>query len=191
MASEIEKIYAGLFEIEVERWDELMQCATVKTIERNDFLLREGQLCLYMGFVKKGVLRTFYTDDKGNDASFLLQVDHDFFGDYESVILREPSRLYIQALDDTEVILLNMRRFEQLFQTDMYWMEYSRKIANKVFLDAKRRMEELLYFTPEQRYLNLLKKSPEIFRKVPQKYISSYLGVTPQSLSRIRKRIYE
>ncbi len=191
MLTEIEKKYAELFDIDATRWNELMQYASVQTIKRNDFILKEGQSCFHLGFIKRGALRTFYIDDKGNDASFLLQIDHDFFGDYESIILKEPSKLNIQALSDTDVILLHMPELEQLFQTELFWMQYSRKIANKVFLDAKRRMEELLYYTPEQRYLNLLKRSPKIFQKVPQKFISSYLGITPQSLSRIRKRLYD
>lgn len=181
--------HAALFGVDPQHWGTVREMLIVKKIKKNDFLLKEGAYCNYLGFVKEGALRTFYVDENGNEASFLLQIDNDFFGDYESMILEEPSRLNIQALEDTEVWIWTNDRMEALFRSDMYWMKYARVIALKVFLDAKRRLEYLFYLTPEQRYTDLLRERPDIFQKIPQKYIASYLGVSPQSLSRIRKRI--
>ncbi len=96
----------------------------------------------------------------------------------------------IKTLLKTEVLYFDKKDVELLIQKDIFWLGLAKHISDLVFLDAKQRLDELFFYTPEERYLNLLKKSPEILNKIPQKYISSYLGITPQSLSRIRKRIY-
>jgi CRP-like cAMP-binding protein len=104
-------------------------------------------------------------------------------------ILPEKINGIIQALLKTEVLYFDKKDVEILIQKDIFWLGLAKRISDLAFLDAKQRLDECFY-TPEERYLNLLKKSPEILNKIPQKYISSYLGITPQSLSRIRKRIY-
>ncbi|MEF9477078.1 hypothetical protein OWR28_04415 [Chryseobacterium sp. 1B4] len=96
----------------------------------------------------------------------------------------------IQALLKTEILYFNKKEVEILIQKDIFWLGLAKRISDLAFLDAKQRLDDLFFYTPEERYINLLKKSPEILNKIPQKYISSYLGITPQSLSRIRKRIY-
>lgn len=189
MKTESDEKYAILFGVDDQHWKTVHEMLVVKKIKKNEFILKEGTCCNYLGFVKQGALRTFYVDEKGNDASFLLQIDNDFFGDYESMMLEAPSKLNIKALEDTEVWIWAQEEMEALFKSDMYWMRYGRTIALKVFLDAKRRLEYLFYFTPEERYIDLLQNRPDIFQRIPQKYISSYLGISPQSLSRIRKRI--
>lgn len=189
MEMESDEKYARLFGIDDQHWNTVREMLVVKKIKKHEFLLKEGTGCNYLGFVKQGALRTFYVDEKGKDASFLLQIDNDFFGDYESMMLEKPSRLNIQALEDTEVWIWTKEEMEALFKSDIYWMGYGRTVALKVFLDAKRRLEYLFYFTPEQRYIDLLQNRPDIFQVIPQKYISSYLGISAQSLSRIRKRI--
>jgi len=189
MENESDEKYALLFGVDYPHWKTVRELLMEKKISKHELLLKEGTSCNYLGFVKQGALRTFYVDEKGNDASFLLQINNDFFGDYESMMLNKPSKLNIQALEDTVVWTWAKEEMEALFRSDIYWMEYGRTIALKVFLDAKRRLEYLFYFTPEQRYIDLLQSRPDIFQMIPQKYISSYLGISPQSLSRIRKRI--
>lgn len=186
---DLDKKYAALFGINRERWKIFKGNLISKSVAKNEYLLREGQYVHSLGFLITGALRTFYTDEKGNEISFLLQTDDAFFGDFGSYLTACPSRLNIQAIEACEIWLVEKEALEALYLTDIYWMQFGKQMAEKIFLDAKQRIEELLYLTPEQRYINLLAKTPELHKKIPQKYLSSYLGITPQSLSRIRKRI--
>lgn len=117
------------------------------------------------------------------------EMNGDFFGDYESYLTGRRSRFIIEAMMDTEVLLYDKQDLNRLIDSDMFWLRFSRTIPDVCFLEAKRRVEDLLFYGPEERYFRLLNKMPEIVQKIPLKYISSYLGITPQSLSRIRKRI--
>lgn len=188
---DIEKKYAALFGIDRERWKIFKDYLISQSVEKNEYLLREGQYVHSLGFLITGALRTFYTDEKGNEISFLLQTDDSFFGDFGSYLLESPSRLNIQAIEPCEIWFIEKEALEGLYLTDIYWMQFGKQMAEKIFLDARQRIEELLYLNPEQRYLHLLAKTPELHKKIPQKYLSSYFGITPQSLSRIRKRISE
>ncbi len=95
----------------------------------------------------------------------------------------------IKAVTDAEVLLLHKEDLQKLYQKDTYWQEFGRKMTEVIYLGAKRRIEELLYYSPEIRYNNLLAENPQIFQLVAQKHIASYLGIKPPSLSRIRRRI--
>jgi CRP-like cAMP-binding protein len=97
--------------------------------------------------------------------------------------------LNIQALENSTVFLLSKNDLESLYLKDKYWQNFGKRMTERIYLSAKKRVEDLLYYSPEKRYLNLLTDNPLIFQKIPQKFIASYLGITPQSLSRIRKRI--
>lgn len=180
---------ADRLELSNSRMKEFMSVTTVRHYEKNDLIVQQGVTCDWLGYVSEGAIRTYCITDDGADVSFLLQVNGDFFGDYESFISGKPSDFRLEAMLDTEALVFHKAGLQQLIDRDLFWLHFSKKTADIVFLDAKRRIKELLFYTPEQRYHNLLQKSPEVIQKIPQKYISSYLGITPQSLSRIRKRI--
>ncbi|WP_126972873.1 Crp/Fnr family transcriptional regulator [Gynurincola endophyticus] len=180
---------AQLFGIELSRFDDFLQIAECKQVLKNQLLLTDRDVCNGFGIILSGALRTFTVNDAGEEMSYLLQVNGDFFGDYESYITRKKAAFNVQAVIDSEVLVFEKNELERLIETDLYWLKFAKQMSDIAFLDAKRRLDEFLFHTPEQRYLNLLRKSPEIIQKIPQKYISSYLGITPQSLSRIRHRI--
>lgn len=180
---------ARLFGIELQRFDEFLQIAEYKQVMKHQLLLTDREVCNGFGMILSGAVRTFTVNEAGEEISYLLQVNGDFYGDYESYITRKKAGFNVQAVVDSEILIFGKNELDQLIQTDIYWLKFAKHMSDIAFLDAKRRLDEFLFHTPEQRYLNLLKKSPEIIQKIPQKYISSYLGITPQSLSRIRHRI--
>jgi CRP-like cAMP-binding protein len=175
--------------LEGARLEELLAIAQPKRCRRGDVVFQRDTVCNYLGYIANGALRTYCVMESGEEISFLLQVNGDFFGDYESYLTGERSGFIIEAMMDTEVLLFDKRDLDRLIDSDVFWLRFSRKIPDVCFLEAKRRIEDLLFFGPEERYFRLLNKMPEIVQKIPLKYISSYLGITPQSLSRIRKRI--
>ncbi len=181
--------YATLLQLDSLHWDELAPKLTSVTLAKHDFLLQPGAICHHLGFVVNGTLRTFYVDSAGNDVSFLFHWTGQLFTNYESVLTRQPSTLAIQALEPTTVQLIHRDDLFALYETSMYWQRFGRIMADQIFLTARQRINDLLFLSPEERYLALLSQQPTVFQKIPQKYIATYLGITPQSLSRIRKRI--
>jgi len=182
-----------LLEIENPAFNELYSLLKFKEIKKNDFVLRENDTCKFIGLLEEGSMRTFYVNENGEDVSFLFhfnqQIEDIVFTDYEGFLLGTKSKLNIQALENSKVYFIDKDDWNNLFNKNAFWLCFSKKMTEKVYLSAKKRVEDLLYYSPENRYLKLLKENPQIFQKIPQKYIASYLGITPQSLSRIRNRI--
>ena len=185
----IEKL-AETLQLSLERVDEFLGICYVVNYDKNKMIEPKNGVFDRLGLILNGAVRIFYINEKGEDISYLLQVNNDVIGDYASYITGKKSVALIQTLLKTEVLYFDKKDVEALIQKDIFWLGLAKHMSDLAFLDAKQRLDELFFYTPEERYLNLLKKSPEILNKIPQKYISSYLGITPQSLSRIRKRIY-
>jgi CRP-like cAMP-binding protein len=181
--------YGELFQVDAEHFDEFYSTLKKITLKKSDFFLQSGEKCQYLGFVKKGTMRSYYINENGDDISFIFHFDNQFFADYESILCNSVSYLNIQAMEDSELLLLDKNDLQNLYEKEMYWQKFGRLMTEKIYLDTKKRLENLLYYSPEKRYTNLLEENPLVFEKIPQKYIAGYLGITPQSLSRIRKRI--
>lgn len=176
-------------QIPTERIEELFNACYIHSHKKNEFIVTKNNNHNRLGYIINGAARIFYINEKGEEISYLLQVNNDVIGDYESFITNKPSEAKIETLMKTEVLYFEKNNLDQLVAKDIFWLGFAKYLSDLAFLSAKQRLDEIFFYTPEQRYINLLKKSPEILNKIPQKYISSYLGITPQSLSRIRKRI--
>ena len=193
MKEELGKLFLEEFKIPEEFLIDIIPLFSFKTIKKSEFVLSQNDNCTFIGLVLEGSFRTFYINEEGDEISFLFhfnqQIEDLVFTDYESFLMHTKSKLNIQALEDATVAIITLEDWNQLISKHIFWIEFSKKMTEKVYLSAKKRVEDLLYFSPESRYLKLIKENPLIFQKIPQKYIASYLGITPQSLSRIRKRI--
>lgn len=174
--------------LSADRLKEFLSVSEYRKFKKNSVLFEGNIVCDWLGYIINGAVRTYCVNDLGEEISFLLQVNGDFFGDYESYITDQKSNFIIKTTLDTEILVFDKKRLDELIDSDIFWIKFSRTMSDICFLEAKRRIEDLLFYSPEERYQNLLRRSPEIIRKIPQKYISSYLGITAQSLSRIRKR---
>ena len=190
MTSVVKQKLAETLQISMERAEEFLEICYIVNYDKNKIIEPKNGVFDRLGFILNGAVRIYYINEKGEDISYLLQVNNDVIGDYASYITGKKSLAILQTLLKTDVLYFDKKDIEALIRKDIFWIELAKRISDLAFLDAKQRLDELFFYTPEERYLNLLKKSPEILNKIPQKYISSYLGITPQSLSRIRKRIY-
>lgn len=187
------KTLAQALAVDEVRIDTFYELFEFKELKRKEFLIQQDEFCNFIGFVIKGTLRTFYINEEGCEINFLFHFHNRLedmgFTDFESFLLQEKAKLNIQALEKSYVALISRKNWMELTHSDEYWQVFGRRMTEIVYLAAKHRIEELLYFTPENRYLKLLENYPEIVLKFPQKYIASYLGIQPQSLSRIRRRL--
>ncbi|AIL44740.1 Crp/Fnr family transcriptional regulator [Elizabethkingia anophelis] len=180
--------YGPLFLVDREHYEEFCSYLKKMTLRKSEYFLKEGEQCEYLGFLKEGLMRTFYINENGEDINFNFHFNHHFFTDYESILQNVKSKMNIKALKDSEIMLLHKDDLQKLYQKEAYWQEFGRKMTEVIYLSAQKRIEELLYYVPERRYYNLLSENPQVFQLIPLKHIASYLGIKPQSLSRIRNR---
>ncbi|HPH46369.1 MAG TPA: Crp/Fnr family transcriptional regulator, partial [Chryseolinea sp.] len=109
--------------------------------------------------------------------------------DYRSFLTQQPSTEYIIALEDAEVIELHYNDMQTLYEKVPSWQKYGRLIAEFLYIKVTERAQSLLFDSPEELYTRLMKERPKVIENMPQRYIASYLGIQPESLSRIRKRM--
>lgn len=170
-------------------WDLLEHSLQEKAIVKNDFFAEAGKVCDSIGFVLQGAFRTYYIDPGGEQITTHLHLENSFIVVYESFITSGPSIFYIEALENARILYYKKDIVQELFRMSHNWEKFGRIIAETVFIISQRRFQSLLLKTAEERYLELLREFPEIFQRVPQYLIASYLGIQPQSLSRIRKHL--
>lgn len=168
----------------------LKKMLTFKTFQKGDFLLKNGQPCQNIIFVNKGIIRYFYLVD-GEERIGNFFFDNDFASDYKSFLTQSPALLNIDALTEVEAVLINYQDLQTIYEKSKTFERLGRKITEGIYIALIQRTESLLFESAEERYINLLKKMPELHNIVPQYMIASYLNIKPETLSRIRKKMQE
>ena len=158
------------------------------SIKKKKDLLVAGQVCDYMYFITKGCVRSFYIDSKGIEHIYQIRMDNNWIGDIDSYYTRQKSRYNIEALEDTNLLRITVDRMDQLFIEIPALERYFRILFQKAYINALNRLNATMWDTAIDRYNNMLKEHSEIFQRVSLVHIASYLGITPESLSRIRKQ---
>jgi CRP/FNR family transcriptional regulator, anaerobic regulatory protein len=159
-----------------------------RQIQKDDYLFREGEICQFAGFIVKGCFRIFLLkDDKEITFDFFLE--NRPIADYESCFRKRPTPFYFQAIEPSEVLILTPSCLEQLFEEPPNGQRLQRIFVETLFFRLRDKLLSLYVDEPEVRYLTLLQTEPELVRRVPQYYLASYLGIEPESLSRLKRRI--
>ncbi|MDQ1803402.1 Crp/Fnr family transcriptional regulator [Chryseobacterium sp. CKR4-1] len=156
---------------------------------KNDFALKEGNYCLFEGFVTSGCFKVYYLNEKGMEQTLYFAVEGWWITDIDSMINRVPSILNIQALENSEVLMVLKENKEHLYKT-IPWVEKLFRIMNqRSSVALQRRILSLTGKTADQRYVEFLEKYPGLEQKITQQQVASYLGITHEFLSKIRKKI--
>ncbi|HTE33652.1 MAG TPA: Crp/Fnr family transcriptional regulator [Chryseolinea sp.] len=158
-----------------------------KTVKKNNYLLRPDSICKDFVFVQKGCLRLYYLQD-GIEVCVWFAFQESSAIEIYSFISEDPSNYFLQAIEDSEVLYLPKAELNKLYRHQPKMQEMMRNFWEAVILDLINRFTALQKDSAEKRYLDLLSK-PGYLQTIPQKYLASFLGVTPTSLSRIRKKI--
>src|SRR5690242_3170470 len=167
--------------------DELLQnCKTIK-ISKGNFLLRQGEICKHSFFVESGLLRQYSIDNKGKEHILQFAPETWFISDRGSIYFNQPSDYFIQALEDSKVLQIDERFILQLAEQNKTFLAFNNKLLHNHIRHLQNRVTQLLSATAEERYLDFIKLYPDILLRVPQSMVASYLGITPESLSRVRK----
>jgi CRP-like cAMP-binding protein len=159
-----------------------------KHLKKKDHLYKQGEICRSIAFVNKGCLRNYHVDQKGDEQIIYFAIEDWWVADLQSVFQQIPSMFSLQALEDCELLVSSKSEFERAFEAVPAFEKFYRLKTQIAYTSAQRSVVEKTE-TAEERYIKLLKKSPSILQRVPQHYLASYLGIKPQSLSRIRKKL--
>jgi CRP-like cAMP-binding protein len=170
-------------------WEHFVQHLSERTFEKNEYLVRAGDVVNNFYFIIKGLVRFFYCTEDGKEFNKHFAMENGFAGSFHSLILHEPCGFFIQALEKTETIVLPNRVLNEFYDRHACWERLGRKNAEKLALIKEAREKELLLDSLEIRYRRFLKEFPGLADRIPQYHIASYLGVTDVALSRIRKKI--
>jgi len=160
----------------------------VKVLKKKEFLLQPGKLCPGNYFVVKGCLRLYFVNDKLHEQIIQFAIENWWMADHDSLSNKQPSQCYIQAVEPCELLLLSEKNRILLFEQIPKLEGYFSIIMQKAFVAAQRRIGFIFNQTEEERYRHFAKLFPGFIQRVPQYMLASYLGFTPQFLSRIRAK---
>ena len=187
MSAELKKFFNDYVPLPDSELEDIVSKFKKKKIKKNEFVLMQGEICKDLIFVQQGCLRLYYLQDD-IEVSVWFALKHSSAIEIFSFISETPTSNYLQAIEDSEVLFLPKSELNKLYESHPKMQEMMRKFREDVILHLLERFTALPRDSAEKRYLDLLNK-PELLQTIPQKYLASFIGVTPTSLSRIKKNI--
>ena len=183
----LKNIFDYYFEAPLSVWTTVVPHLTQKSYKKNEIIKEAGQTEQHIDIIIKGSIGVFFwTDNHPRCIDFFYE---DYFScDYMSYIENKPTELFTQSLEATEVFSISRTKINELAENTLIGNQIIRVAAQSLFLHKQRQQIEMLTLTAEERYKKMLSSTPELIHRIASKHIASYLGVTPESLSRIRKK---
>lgn len=188
MYERLHQHYSRLIEITDEEFEFVKTFFIPRKLRRKQYLLQAGEVCKYSAFVNKGLLRTYTVDGKGGEHVVQFSPEGWLTVDMYSYLTGEPSGYNIEALEDSELLLLDREADERLSAALPKMNRYYRLMLQNNYIATHRRLEASLSQSAEEKYADFVHRYPDIVQRVPQHMIASYLGITPAFLSRLRAR---
>lgn len=184
----IKNIFDPYFEAPIEIWESFAKYLEPKSFKKNELIKESNKKEKYLSIIIEGSAGIFLWKENSTICVDLCY-ENEFFGDYMSFLTQEPTELYTQAIEPTEILSISYSDLNELYKSSEIGMHIGRAAAESLFIHKQTQQIDLLKLTAEERYLKLLERQPKIVQRTPQKHIASYLGITPESFSRIRKKI--
>jgi CRP-like cAMP-binding protein len=160
-------------------------------ISKGNFWVKQGKICDQVGFVVSGRLRNYYIDESGNDITCYFVTPENFISSFTSFLTNTPANENISALEDTVLRVISKKDLEELSVRVPKIQIFRRVIAENLFITMEKRIAMLQSQSAYERYERILKDNPDIILSVPLQYTASFLGITPQHLSRLRKELFK
>ncbi len=176
-------------DIEEDLIQSLLDNCSKITIKKDEILISKGELCQHTFFVESGLLRQYFLDEKGKEHIIQFAPEGWFITDRASSFFNEPSEYYIQAIEDTTILIFDNSFIEKLSNELPGFVNFNNKLLHSYIRNLQNRVVQLIALTAEDRYLDFIKTYSNITLRVPQIMIASYLGIAPESLSRVRKEL--
>jgi len=176
-------------QITESEYSSLFDLVEVKTILKGEFLLQKGEHCKHSFFIENGLARFYSIDKDGKEHIIQFAPENWFVVDRASVFFNEPSEYYIDTIEDTTAVFLDENFFCAASETVSFFSKYNEFLLQNHIKHLQNRINLLLSAQAEERYLKFIKLYPDLTLRIPQWMIASYLGITPESLSRVRKEL--
>ena len=165
----------------------IREVCVVRRLRKNQYLLQEGDVWRFNAFITKGCLRTYSINDKLHEHIINFAIENYWIGDRESLLTGTPSRFNIDAIEDSELMLISKDDFAILMKKIPQFQDLVNLIIERSFVASQDRINTSISLNAEEKYANFMEKQSQIAIRVPQHMVASYLGITPETLSRIRK----
>ncbi len=189
MEENFKKFIQSKAAISEEDFNQLSGYLKHKQVKKGELLLRQGEICIYSFFVSKGLLRSYTIDETGKEHIIQFAPENWLIVDRSSSFFNLPSELYIDAIEDSEVVFLTQEFVDQASCLNPSFNSFNNKALHSHILQLQKRVNLLLGATAEKKYLDFIQLYPNLTLRIPQWMIASYLGITPESLSRVRKEL--
>ena len=182
------KVVSSMVQLTDEEWQAFFDILIYRDVPKKFRLTDVGEIAREAYFINKGMARLYFLKD-GDEINANFAFESDFIASLQSFLLKAPSRQAVETIEDYELLVLNKKDLDSLTLAYPKFNIFSKAIAEWAFITLQQRAASFILDSPEERYMNMLRERPNMLEQVPQHMIASYLGVTPVSLSRIRKRI--
>jgi CRP-like cAMP-binding protein len=182
----IHQVISNYIEISDEEWAYYSSKLRVKEFKKKSIVLNEGNVCRDVFFINSGLLRVYFVDNNGEEKTFHFALENTFATDYESFLKVIPANYSIQAMEDTQVVSMSLEMLQEGYEKLRYGEKLGRQLAEDYFFMFNNKIQSFYTRTPLERYNDLTTKFPEIFQRVPQHYIASFLNISPVHLSRLK-----
>ena len=171
-------------------WGAFEQYLSVQKISKGEDLWSTGEVCKHVVFINKGLIRVYYISlENGEETTVQFLFENRYLTDYYSLITQQPCQYFYTALEQCELISIPRVALYEMYDRFKYFERFGRLMAEQSYLLQQRVLFNLKSISPEEKYLNLIKERPKVLQRVPLKLIASYLGMSPEHLSRLRKKI--
>jgi CRP-like cAMP-binding protein len=182
------RIYFNKFlKLDDSEWKDFESCLAKVNITNREQILKQGEHCNFIAFIHEGSFR-FYYDKDGEEKITAFNFKGDFVSNYRSFLTGNPSDHFIEAMQDAVIYKINLQELNSLYDKHKNIERLGRLIAENLYLMVASRLDSFMFQTPEERYKALIERNSRLLQEVPQYMIASYLGVKPETLSRIRGR---
>lgn len=186
---QIKAIYKFGRNISLSDVQSLLQAAEKRSFAPGDYLIKAGEQKRQVFFIRKGLIRSFHITEKGEEITTTLRWENQVVASPAIILFQEPARNYYEALERSDVFVMDYDLLQVIISQNPT-LETNRKfVLQNILKETLHRVDSFVLLSPEERYIQFIQKKPEIANRVPNKYIANVLGITPVSLSRIRKRI--
>jgi CRP-like cAMP-binding protein len=185
----LKHVFSFLNELSSDDISDFLKHTRILSLSAGEIFLKEGSLKSEIYFISKGLIRTFFVDERGNEITNMLRYENQVFASYEAVFFNKPSRFNFQALEETDLLVIDFNDLRQILDSNAKFESGRRYFMTNSLAQSLSVLDDFILLNPEKRYLKFLNEHPELLNRVPIKYIANVLGITPVSLSRIRKRV--
>lgn len=190
MSEDSLKAFANIFyDLPIEDLIELFSKASAKKLYSGEVYINLNDENKKLAYIEKGIIRAYAFKENGDEATLLLRWEDQFIGSHDSILLNKPSNFIYQALEETNILEIDYSEVEKIMAEKPKYEPIRNHVLMSMLSASLKMIEDFILLNPEERYKKLIEEKFDIVNRVPDKYIASMLGITPVSLSRIRKRI--